>query len=339
MARDLFTGWGQSKVVEDVLNRLRDRETRAVKDKRLGVVNQWNTMRGEEIIKLHRRVELDPAPLEKRKKLDRSIFVPKHHTPSIDVDSITGRATWATFTPQTIQALSADRQLFLFCRRNACWERAGDSWRTSFVPKGTVLTRAGADDARLVLGVVGYISILTWPLDKRITKEGNTYYALSSAIGKAEASWGFVLDFDSWQVIPSKLVSPLHRFLLDKKRFSGISGLVLHQSSPPCSILENAARHAFWKMSQSQLQKLAKDQDVVPPTPDLLALVTTLVKKCIKDVPEEQLDAILALRGHHDDEDLAEQIPHEVLEQALPKEDVKTVEDMRERTNTVNSLA
>eukprot|EP00974_Lingulodinium_polyedra_P044053 4228483-Lingulodinium_polyedra.AAC.1 len=60
MATQVFSGFGQSKVVEDSLNRLRNVEERASKGKVLSLVRQYGILRDESICNLHKRPELDP---------------------------------------------------------------------------------------------------------------------------------------------------------------------------------------------------------------------------------------------------------------------------------------
>eukprot|EP00974_Lingulodinium_polyedra_P104425 10108312-Lingulodinium_polyedra.AAC.1 len=63
VADTIFSGWCQSKVVEDGNKVVRDEETRAVTNKSsLKPARQWDTLRSREVIAGHQRQELDPQP-------------------------------------------------------------------------------------------------------------------------------------------------------------------------------------------------------------------------------------------------------------------------------------
>eukprot|EP00974_Lingulodinium_polyedra_P113186 10956029-Lingulodinium_polyedra.AAC.1 len=64
LALAVFTGWGQTKVVEDAFQRMRDREERDVKNRKLMLTKRWSHLRDEAVIRPHARTEITPPPLE-----------------------------------------------------------------------------------------------------------------------------------------------------------------------------------------------------------------------------------------------------------------------------------
>eukprot|EP00974_Lingulodinium_polyedra_P097477 9449357-Lingulodinium_polyedra.AAC.1 len=62
VATEVFSGFGQTKVVEDVLNPLRDHSDRDSKHGRLRLVRQYCLMRDQGLLQMHRRTEVtDPS--------------------------------------------------------------------------------------------------------------------------------------------------------------------------------------------------------------------------------------------------------------------------------------
>ena len=48
------------------------------------------------------------------------------------------------------------------------------------------------------------------------------------------------------------------------KRYAPSLGICIHRDGDPVTVLQNAARHAFWKHPESFLTKLMRDQ-LLPP--------------------------------------------------------------------------
>eukprot|EP00974_Lingulodinium_polyedra_P098243 9522688-Lingulodinium_polyedra.AAC.1 len=73
-------------------------------------------------------------------------------------------------------------------------------------------------------------------------------------------------------------------------------GIVAHQTGPPVSILESAARAAFWTLPQNALARLANDLGLERSGSDLVSLVADLVQGILSPSAEE-LQQILQLRA------------------------------------------
>eukprot|EP00974_Lingulodinium_polyedra_P108604 10511907-Lingulodinium_polyedra.AAC.1 len=101
LATNAFSGWGQSKVIEDLLQRLRDAQDRQVTNKTLELQRQWHLMTKGDVIGLHKRqqVQPNPDPVQVHTRTGRttwSMYTVKGKTPSVDPSSLTRPATWPT---------------------------------------------------------------------------------------------------------------------------------------------------------------------------------------------------------------------------------------------------
>ena len=104
-AQRIVRGWGQSKVIEDSLQRLRDAEQRGVTNRRRELTRQWGLLCGRTIVKLHGRTAIKPreSPTLSREVIGKDMFNFKSQTPSLDGDSITTKASWPSLTAQSSQ--------------------------------------------------------------------------------------------------------------------------------------------------------------------------------------------------------------------------------------------
>eukprot|EP00974_Lingulodinium_polyedra_P092425 8954768-Lingulodinium_polyedra.AAC.1 len=140
----IYRGWGQTKIVEDGFQAIRDREDRDVRNKRVSLITQWSYLRDEGVIAKHQREEFTPAERptgpEETKKVPLSNFEGKRRTPTIDGSSILRKADWPTLTAQTSQGVAAEMALLRWCHKQDCMELASSCWKCNFIPAGTVIT-------------------------------------------------------------------------------------------------------------------------------------------------------------------------------------------------------
>eukprot|EP00974_Lingulodinium_polyedra_P089044 8632369-Lingulodinium_polyedra.AAC.1 len=90
---------------------------------------------------------------------------------------------------------------------------AEDCWTCNFVAPGSVLKNTSTGEVCLAVGDVHYVALLTWPLQQHDLPDGVTFYSLQGLAGGG-LKWALVLDWEQWQVIPSKPVSPARQYLL-----------------------------------------------------------------------------------------------------------------------------
>eukprot|EP00974_Lingulodinium_polyedra_P000247 22568-Lingulodinium_polyedra.AAC.1 len=104
-------------------------------------------------------------------------------------------------------------------------------------------------------------------------------------------------------------------------------GVVAHQVAEPCSILQHAARHAFWALPRPILARLATERGVVVQGPSLVHLAQALVQDILQPLAPAELRRILHLRGQAPPSPIPEALTEEVLEEALTKDEVSAVEE------------
>eukprot|EP00974_Lingulodinium_polyedra_P008115 773069-Lingulodinium_polyedra.AAC.1 len=166
IARHIYMGWGHTEYIESTFNRLRDRETRDTKDRSLRLSRQWLVAAESGIIEGHDRqcVRGEGAEVPAHQTVDPTWFHSKGRQPSIEAHSLTGKATWPTFTPISSQALYASRALFLQCLDGSCWELAANAFLGEFLVPGTVFLHKATKSFYLSLGCQGYLAVLVWPV-------------------------------------------------------------------------------------------------------------------------------------------------------------------------------
>ena len=136
----VFIGWGQTKVVEDLFQRLRNREERDVTNNVITPSRQYGIARDEEVLTLHGRAEISTEGEEmSRTGIDKSVYNVRGHEPVIDTMSLVSKATWPTMSAQSQQGIVAEAVLLKHCWNNNCFELADGAWRCLFLQGGTVV--------------------------------------------------------------------------------------------------------------------------------------------------------------------------------------------------------
>ena len=251
--------------------------------------------------------------------------------PTLDATSITGKATWPTLTAQTAQALSADAALLRFCKENDCWAAADQSWKSSFVAQGSVLCRKGTEDFVLVVGCVGHVAVLVCPLAVETTRTKETVFSLAPFTPKDldTIQWAVVLEFDDWELVPTKPISPARLFICRGRRLQPNAGLRLRKTGPETTIQRHAALACFWSLGKQPLTKLADEEyGLKDYGPLLVDVVKALLKKILPELEDDALASILKLRCVDTSNNLLKDIPAEVFEDVLGESASAEIKDM-----------
>ena len=107
-ARQIFSSWGQTKVVEDNFNRMRLREVTDTRNKTHTPLTYWSMAREMGAIQSHQREDVDveqgSGGLDGPRKLGKDLFYTKSHNLEVTgAEDIMGTAHWPTFSAQTAQ--------------------------------------------------------------------------------------------------------------------------------------------------------------------------------------------------------------------------------------------
>ena len=326
VAMAVFRSWNQSKVVEDLHNVLRKKESRDTKNKTLSPPTIWDTARSSRILTQHRRHEqeadVDDPSLADAPKLPRGLYSASGHAWTIDGDAITGTRTWPTFTPSGAAALAAQRALVAHLHASDDWENAARSCFSLLLPAGSVMFQG--DRSYLVLGNVGFLASLVWEVKKVVPKEGgSTLFVLdASALSLDHFGWVITLEPDEWSVVDVAPISPARHFLCRGRRLSPDMGIVWRQEGEPTTPLALSARSAFRNIGHPQLTKFLDLLGLPIQSPkNVAADVATLVRRAFPDMPQEELEAIVALRGAKPIGVRSSDIPAEVWDDIVEGED------------------
>ena len=167
LARKLFFGWGHTKIIEDGLKTLRDREERDVTNRKVSRARQWGVLRDDGTISSHKRVEINDDDHERASDvLPASCFSCRDVEPTIDALSMVRKATWPTMSAQTSQVLASERALFQKLEEDDQWDMAPYCWKCMFVPSGTVLVHEPSNAMCVSLGALQYVALAKWELDR-----------------------------------------------------------------------------------------------------------------------------------------------------------------------------
>ena len=319
---------GQTKIVEDALRELRDKESRDATNKRVTARNQWCALRDRRLIALHKRTEIEAPEGEELAKhfLKDDVFSFSGHQPSVDANAISGQATWPTLTAQTSQGLSPERALMARCYEQECFEDAEQCWRANFVPAGSILFDKTTSRYVLAAGVVGMVAHVGLPLRRFQDKDGVAYFPLKDPDGLARRfEWIVLTSWEDFDIVPTTSTSPARLYLRLGCRLQRSLGVCLLQVGDPEPIKRYAAKNAFWELPQSALTHLANDEGVARSGTTLYSLVGDLVRHVLKPISDAEVDSILSLRGIVPKSPFPEGLSEEVIEDCLGAEEAKEV--------------
>ena len=146
----------------------------------------------------------------------------------------------------------------------------------------------------------------------------------------ASASYDFLflLDWDDYEVLPCVAVSPARMNCLQGFGLSDNLGLRLRVTGPKVSVLAHGARHAFWRMPMTQLDKACADLGLKPKDKSVLELVKTLIKRAIADIGDEELLDLLQQRGVPPEQTIPEELTEELVEELAGKEEAEAIHGM-----------
>jgi hypothetical protein len=253
----LFKGFGQTKVVEDSIKELRDKEQRVAPSKQLAHFMEWQTCVDAKLLEKYGRdeVEASGASLPSDDFDADAIFQVCHKSSgeqdSVDLRSITKKMTWTTWTSQSIKNSFSDLQLLLYMHKTGSWDLVGSAWHVSFLPVGQVLQDEDANELFMVLKIFSGAA-LVWPL----AEAGTNLYQLDLG---ARLQWKVVLTNADIVVLPTRVVSPLHGFL---RKLPDLAGFPFGVTGKKVDYLKWQAQQGFAGVPEQALKKLCEDRDL-----------------------------------------------------------------------------
>ena len=194
--------------------------------------------------------------------------------------------------------------------------------------RGTLVRNTANGEVTVSLGPVGSLAALAWPVEHKHLKKGFPLYFLGGSNHMSKMPWLVVLELDSYEVLPSKVVAPVQAFMLQGRSVSGPTGLCLQQTGPSMSMLAFAAGPAFWDWGKALLERLATLRGVdVDPLATALSLCVALITNILGALSQEELDQILANRTKVLGNLTPQDFLVEVVKEVMGEKDAKLVED------------
>ena len=97
----------------------------------------------------------------------KEFFRQKHARASLDTSSLTGPATWPTYSAQSYQTLPSQMHLLRHCWQKEDFALAEQAWLCVLLPRGTVFRRGQEETFWVSLGHSGFTNLFAW----RLTEE------------------------------------------------------------------------------------------------------------------------------------------------------------------------
>ena len=101
------------------------------------------------------------------------------------------------------------------------------------------------------------------------------------------------MDFDAFESIPVKAVSPLHYYLALGRDLHSTLGVVLLKVGEAEDMLATAAKKGFWNIKLADLQLLATDYGIDAQGPSIIDTLVPLINKWMPDITDEEMNRIL----------------------------------------------
>ena len=153
-AKGVFSGWGQTKVIEDGLQRVRDKETRDTTNRRMTAARAYRVLHESDVAALHGREDFEPTgELMKGDMFPKDIFGITESVPSMDSSSLVGPATWPLCSAQSGQVVACETALLRLVAAQGRDEAVSGCWKCAFVPAGTLLQAKRASRCSLAWGM------------------------------------------------------------------------------------------------------------------------------------------------------------------------------------------
>ena len=221
--RHIFSGFATTKIVEDAMQRSRQKEDQQHNKQACMVEVLWQNLVEEKLLSnLHKFREVETGLRSKEegsgKALDRSTYEPSFKKlrdavpKSKELPGHSAIPPWPTFKPETFPSLASELHLMRFMSQNGRVAGVANVWRTEFLPSSTLVQHAGSTEIWLSLGCMAVTAVVLWPVEKVKLKGGLVVWSLKEIIRVNELSWIPVLDFKDWQVVPFFFASPLYMY-------------------------------------------------------------------------------------------------------------------------------
>lgn len=329
LARTIFSGLLDTKVIEDLFKVLRDRETRDSSDKVLRLQRQSGIAEECTILEQHgqRRGERVQGSGDEPLK-PAELWWPNQRDNPAWLEGITETMSWTSLKPLNSCLIPGQLSLIRELHVDNRWGDFGKCWQTCLFPIGTIFVVKDSCP-RVSLGSVSHVAIRSWPLREIHDEDmSQKFYRLPDECPR-EVPYHHVLDLRDHYVLPTEIVSPVHAGLLSTLAEVG-SFVGWRLSGLPLKPEIHAAQRCYWDMPKNELDRLAKHIGA-PPSVDEFQLITGMLRTTFPEYSVEELGELLALRGISAGEVTSDDLDASVVEDLVSKEDVEDVQEFLEK--------
>ena len=348
---------GQTKMIEDSFQRLRDAESRHNASRVLSLIKTWVTPIQRRVLNsVHKYDEMSykECPISRAAQLPSKVpstyFQVRANKPVVNLHGISskGNATWKTCTALSGAKDFAHMALFAHCRSTGVWELAESCWFSCLLPAGTLCRRKCTQQWFMSLGDVEHAAVLLWGVEIG-TYDGDDFFRPRGFDSRIPASyyWDVVLNTGAdfgWEVLPVSWCGPAY-FAAHRKRamMSALAdagepgkqpaghgppfkGVMARKVGEPVGPLQAAAKEAFYNINFETFKKLAKVLRIA--TPDgvgtIFKVLVALITEYLPTITEVELLKILDKRRLQQHVD-AEFYYCDAIQAAFSESDLKEV--------------
>ena len=296
----LFTGWGQSGVCENAVNRVRD-HGRDSKNKKMQRMKRWMHPHTSCLIEnVYKRSEVKAEAKWRRGhgRVSKYLFMPKASKGTVPeklLQGIQGGMFWKSYTPQTFHIVPAAWSVLLHSSATGDWTFGAKVWMSEFLMEGFVVEQKELAKKFIVLASNKFGALL-WPM-KSIPMSAGVYVCPSQQTAGLEAGWKPVACLDNWQVWPATPEGPNQLRMGNPDCPDGVGGVLLRCAAHAEPVLVACARQGFAGLADDTLGRLIKSsgEEIVGArtAKTKLAKVEALVKHFLPGISESELIELL----------------------------------------------
>ena len=163
-----------------------------------------------------------------------------------------------TFSAESSRQLVEDLELTRYLFRRDALELGPECWRTILLRRGLVVrnTTSSSDQFFFSMGCHTRCAML-WPATRNVL-EGGILFSPATLTSVMQLEWSPVVRCSDWVVMETKVISPCHWWVKCGKKLPKRWPAMLHwqTSSEPETLLEVAAKNAFWDLGMQFIDKL-----------------------------------------------------------------------------------
>ena len=320
--REVWDGFGQTKVIEDANKLAREHETRDQSSRSVRRLKRWSLPSIHGLLTQYQRLEVENNSIKPTKDDPMHLFAPPAHQGDHiqPLNQIRSVATWPTLTPADWNLHSGDIAAITYLHETHNWGKAGELWHASLVPVQEVVVSDESEGKPVYSWVVMVstdVAALTWPMERH---GGFLHLAVGGTL-----NWVPALH-SKLRVLPTAVVSPMHVWAGDRSWPSDVAGVCWKILGEPMGVLNFHAERAFAGIKMDTMNKVlasygvTKVEEHLPEAEVSTENVGLLLTKLVKGtVTLAELEEALQKRRDWEcaTEDPMPAVPDEALEAVM----------------------